>query len=130
HSDGAVIQALGATRPSTFAAIPMSAIRTFPQWSRPGNSAWPIFRRKNVTVSVAFTATPIPAPVVQLIPLGRPTAYTQDAVFVASIRARARPSTGLSRPAPNKASTTTSAGVTPVGAAAAEGPRQRCAATA
>ena len=52
------------------------------------------------------TATPITAPVVPLMPLGRSTARTRGAAFMASIMARATPSTGRSRPAPNRASMT------------------------
>ena len=55
----------------------MSATSIVPQCSRPGSSRWPGLRRKNVTVSVALTATPITAPVVPLIPLGRSTAQAR-----------------------------------------------------
>ena len=60
-------------------------------------------------VCAAFTAVPITAPDVPLIPLGRSTATIGAAcAFMLSIMARGRPSTGRSRPAPNRASITTS----------------------
>ncbi len=130
HRGGELIEMRGLIASSTLAAIPMSATRTVPQWSRPGRSTWPTLQRKKVTVSAAFTARPITAPVVPLIPLGRSTAQTQDAGFMASIMARATPSTGRSRPAPNSASMMTSAGINAAGAAAVVGPCQRCAANA
>ena len=84
----------------------MSATSTGPQCSRPGSSRWPGFLRKNVTVSLALTAAPITAPLLPLMPLGRSTATTgTPAALIASIIARAGPSTGRSRPAPNSAST-------------------------
>jgi hypothetical protein len=80
-------------------------------------------RRKNVTVSAALTASPITAPVVPLIPLGRSTAMHAGAVaFMASIIARATPSTGRSRPAPNSASTTDVGRHQALGCRRAQGP--------
>ncbi len=59
--------------------------------------------RKKVMLSAAFTAAPITAPVVPLMPLARSTATTgQPAAFIASTAASAAPVIGRSSPAPNK----------------------------
>ena len=72
---------------------------------RPGSSRCAGFLRKKVTVSVASTATPSTAALVPLIPLGRSTASTgAPLALIASIIARASPSTGRLKPAPNSAS--------------------------
>ena len=116
---------------STASGMPMSATSTGPQCSRPGSSRWPGLRRKNVTVSLACTAAPITAPLSPLMPLGRSTAITgTPAALIASIIARAAPSTGRSRPAPNSASTIRSAPASAAGAAGSTGPCQRRAASA
>ena len=62
--------------------MPISATRTRPQCIRPGSNRCAGLRRKNVTVSVAWIATPITAPVVPLMPLGRSTAENRRAVGV------------------------------------------------
>ena len=88
----------GAICASTDAGIPMSATETGPQWMRPGRRRCPGFLRKNVTVREALTAVPMTAPDVPLIPLGRSTARIgAGCVFILSIMARGRPSTGRSR---------------------------------
>ena len=62
----------------------MSATSMVPQCSRPGSSRWPVLRRKNVTVRQRLTATPITAPVVPFMPLGRSTAIIgAAAAFIA-----------------------------------------------
>ena len=110
QSAGALAKMLGRMLSSTVSGMPMSATSTGPQCSRPGSSRWPGFRRKKVTVSLARTAAPITAPLSPLMPLGRSTAITgTPAALIASIIARAGPSTGRSRPAPNSASTMRSA---------------------
>ena len=67
---------------STLESIPISATRTRPHMMRPGNNRCAGLRRKNVTVSVARTATPMTAPVVPLMPLGRSTLEHRRAVGV------------------------------------------------
>ena len=88
----------------------MSATRTSPHSSRPGSSRWPGFRRKKVTVRVACTTAPSARPVVPSRPLGTSTASTglPDALMAATTSA-ATPSSGRESPAPNSASTMTSA---------------------
>ena len=104
----------------------MSATRTLPACSRPGSSRCPGLRRKNVMLSLAFTAAPITAPLAPLIPLGRSTAMiVAPLAFIASISARASPSTTRFNPAPNSASTITPAPAIASGAAASTGPRPR-----
>ena len=109
----------------------MSATVTRPQCRRPGRRRWPGFLRKKVTLSVALTAAPMTAPLVPLMPLGRSTATIgAPAAFIASIMARATPSTGRSKPAPNSASTTSPAGAMRSGEAGSMARFQRCAAIA
>ena len=85
--------------------MPISATRTRPQCIRPGSSKCAGLRRKNVTVSVARTATPMTAPVVPLTPLGRSTLRTgAPLALIASIMSCGSPFTGRLRPAPNSAS--------------------------
>jgi hypothetical protein len=61
---------------STREGMPISARLTSPQWSRPGSSRCPGFRRKKVTVESALIATPLTSPVVPSMPLGTSTATT------------------------------------------------------
>ena len=90
---------------STAGSMPISATRTRPQWIRPGSSRCAGLRLKNVTVSVARTATPITAALAPLIPLGRSTARTGAPLpLIASITSWGSPVTGRLRPAPNSAS--------------------------
>ena len=85
--------------------MPISATRTRPQCIRPGSSRCAGFLRKNVTVSMALIATPMTAPVVPLMPLGRSTASTgAPLALIASIMSSGSPLTGRLRPAPNSAS--------------------------
>ena len=51
-------------------------VRAGPQASRPGRRTWPGLRRKKVTVSLAFTATPRSCPLAPSIPDGRSTETT------------------------------------------------------
>ena len=129
QSAGELIQVCGVILSRTTPAIPICATWIVPQCSRPGSSACPSLRRKNVTVVDARTAVPMTAPVVPLIPLGRSIACTQEALFMASIMARGLPSTGRSRPAPNSASMTTSSGIRLCAVAGSYGPLHRCAAS-
>ena len=76
----------------------------------PAAARWPGLRRKNVMLSLALTAAPITAPLAPLMPLGRSTAMIgAPLAFIASISARASPSTARLSPAPNSASTMTPA---------------------
>ena len=64
--------------------------RSAPQYSRPGNSRWPGFLRKKVTVSAACGATPRTSPVAPSTPLGTSIATTvRPRAPSASITARA-----------------------------------------
>ncbi len=111
---------------STLSGMPISAIVTSPQWSRPGSRRWPGFRRKKVTVAAASMATPLTAPVVPSMPLGTSTETTGRAdAFTASIKVASLPSTGRARPAPSSASTTTSAPASASGPSASRAPVQR-----
>ena len=89
----------------------MSATTTSPHSVRPGKSRWPGFLREKVTVSAARTAiSPMSAPLSPETPLGTSTAATaRPPALTASTAARAAPSSGRDRPAPNKASMTSSA---------------------
>ena len=72
----------------------------------------------------ALTAAPITAPLAPLMPLGRSTATTGTPLaLIASIIARAAPSTGRSSPAPNSASTITSAPASAAGVGRLDRPR-------
>ena len=131
QSCGVFSKAWGRMSANTLSAIPISATEMGPQKSRPGRSTWPGFLRKNVMVCEALTASPMTAPEVPLMPLGKSTATTgADCAFMPSIIARGRPSTGRSRPAPNKASMMTSAPARAAGSAGIVGPVQALAASA
>ena len=105
----------------------MSATSTGPQCSRPGSSRWPGFRRKNVTVSAgvdrrAHHRAAVAVDAARQIDGDRPA---RRRALIASIIARAGPSTGRSRPAPNSASTMRPAPASAAGVAASTGPGQR-----
>ena len=90
--------------------MPMSASLVVPQCSRPGSSRCPGFRRQKVTVSRAWGAAPRIAPVAPSTPDGTSIATTdRPAVASASTTPRATPSSGRAKPAPNNASTISSA---------------------
>src|SRR5665213_2686536 len=110
HNAGLFAAVFGATASRTLAAMPICATLVSPQFSRPGSSKWPGLRRKKVTVSAAFGATPRIAPLAPSTPLGTSTATTgRSRAFSAPIISAAMPPTARVRPAPNSASTTSPA---------------------
>ncbi len=124
QSAGALSDARGLIRSSTSAGMPMSATWMLPQCSRPGSSSVAdlaaeerdgfggLDRDAHHRAGRAVdTARQVDRDDRNRLPRSSPRSW----------RAR-RPSTGRSRPAPNNASTTTSAGVSNAGAAGSERP--------
>ena len=84
-----------------------------------------------MTVSVARTATPITAPVVPLMPLGRSTLRTgAPLALMASMMSCGSPLTGRLRPAPNSASMISAGAPTAIALQGSTGPFQPRAASA
>ncbi len=111
--------------------MPICANTISPQRLRPGNSRWPGFLRKKVTVSTAGGAAPRISPVAPSTPLGTSTATTGSRRRPsASMTARGAPSTGRASPAPNIASIARPASPSASGASGSIGPVQRRAASA
>ena len=109
--------------------MPISAISTAPQASRPGSNRWPGLRRKKVTVTAADGAAPRMAPLSPSTPLGMSTAtQSRRRSLMPSTRARATPSSGRASPAPISASTTLAAPSRMVGSSGAGVSPQRSAA--
>ena len=111
--------------------MPMSATTISPQSPRPGNSRWPGFLRKNVTVRSAGAAAPKTIPEAPSTPLGMSTAQVGIRRALSdSTSARASPSKGRERPAPKIASITIPAPSRISGENGAKPPVQRSAAWA
>ncbi len=112
--------------------LPMSETITRRRSLGPAAAGGPASGGKNVTDRRALTATPRTAPVRPSIPLGRSIDTTiapaAPAALIASTIAAADPSSGRARPAPNRASTITSALCRRVGSAGSTTPRNRAAA--
>ena len=104
----------------------MSASRIVPHSARAGRSRWPGFRRKNVTLALASTATPRALPLAPSTPEGTSTASTRPPrranALMRSMIAFASPSISRASPVPNSASITQSAPRGSTAAAFSEGP--------
>ena len=111
QSAGTLWNVAGRIVSSTESGMPICATSVAPQWSRPGRSRWPGFRRKKVTVRVARTATPCDRSGPPVDPAREVDGEHRDARWrSAPPRSRAAsPESGRSSPAPNSASMTRSA---------------------